>query len=456
MSRPSWDQYFMSVARVVASRGTCDRKRVGVVVVRDHNILSTGYNGAVAGLPHCDDVGHLIENDHCVAGPTVISKFQVGPYNTGHRTAAQIYKNWLDPQKRSAMLRMNIRCVEEDGSIVPGHILDVWSTGCADVVRVRTRLGRSVVTTCDQRYLTLKGWVEIQELHIGDKIALNGQAAEDDVKWLRRKYEQEGLTIKKIAELTGRQRATIAKRLDIFGIKRREFSFGGWNRGLRREAAHSYKGLLVSKNVARSRAKRYASSAYCTICGGDSWRMEVHHIDGNVWNDADDNLLALCKECHTLAHTPHAKLDTIKYDDIVSIDSCGKQETYDFTTTHGNFVGDGFILHNCVRVSHSESNAICQAAKNGICLNGATMYTTLSPCWPCFKLIVNAGIKKIVYAEFYRDTKIFEASQQLGIELVQLEESKAASEQDSLQSLQVKLDDRKKVIDCLMAQLKDR
>ena len=174
MSRPSWDQYFMSVARVVASRGTCDRKRVGVVVVRDHNILSTGYNGAVAGLPHCDDVGHLIENDHCV------------------------------------------------------------------------------------------------------------------------------------------------------------------------------------------------------------------------------------------------------------------------------------------RVSHSESNAICQAAKNGICLNGATMYTTLSPCWPCFKLIVNAGIKKIIYAEFYRDTKIFEAAQQLGIELVQLEESKAASEQDSLQSLQVKLDDRKKVIDCLMAQLKDR
>lgn len=65
MSRPSWDQYFMQLAHAVATRGTCDRKRVGSVVVRDKIILCTGYNGAVSGMPHCDDVGHLMIDNHC-------------------------------------------------------------------------------------------------------------------------------------------------------------------------------------------------------------------------------------------------------------------------------------------------------------------------------------------------------------------------------------------------------
>ena len=57
----------MNIARVVASRSTCDRKQVGSVIVRDKTILSTGYNGSLRGLPHCDEVGHMLENDHCVA-----------------------------------------------------------------------------------------------------------------------------------------------------------------------------------------------------------------------------------------------------------------------------------------------------------------------------------------------------------------------------------------------------
>lgn len=65
--RAGWDEYFMRIALDVASRSTCDRKHVGAVIVRDRNILSTGYNGSIAGMPHCDDVGHLMENGHCVA-----------------------------------------------------------------------------------------------------------------------------------------------------------------------------------------------------------------------------------------------------------------------------------------------------------------------------------------------------------------------------------------------------
>ena len=76
---------------------------------------------------------------------------------------------------------------------------------------------------------------------------------------------------------------------------------------------------------------------------------------------------------------------------------------------------------HCVATVHAEANAIIQAAKNGVSIGGAEIYTTASPCWPCFKLIANSGATRIVFGEFYRDNRIFEYAQQIGIELVSLE-----------------------------------
>ncbi|MEW6638380.1 MAG: cytidine/deoxycytidylate deaminase family protein [Actinomycetota bacterium] len=59
-TRPSWDEYFMSIAHEVATRSTCPRLAVGAVIVRDRRILTTGYNGSPSGMPHCDEVGCLI------------------------------------------------------------------------------------------------------------------------------------------------------------------------------------------------------------------------------------------------------------------------------------------------------------------------------------------------------------------------------------------------------------
>lgn len=64
--RNDWHDYFMNIAKMVATRSTCDRKHVGTVLVKDRTILSTGYNGSGRGLDHCDDVGHLMEDGHCV------------------------------------------------------------------------------------------------------------------------------------------------------------------------------------------------------------------------------------------------------------------------------------------------------------------------------------------------------------------------------------------------------
>ena len=64
--RVSWEKYFMNIAKEVATRSTCDRKHVGAVIVREKTILSTGYNGSIKGLDHCDDTGHEMKNTHCV------------------------------------------------------------------------------------------------------------------------------------------------------------------------------------------------------------------------------------------------------------------------------------------------------------------------------------------------------------------------------------------------------
>lgn len=58
MSRPSWDEYFMSMAHLASRRATCDRKHVGAILVREKQVLATGYNGALPGEPHCDEAGH--------------------------------------------------------------------------------------------------------------------------------------------------------------------------------------------------------------------------------------------------------------------------------------------------------------------------------------------------------------------------------------------------------------
>ena len=73
--RPSWDDYFLEVAHAIAKRATCDRGRSGCVIARNKQLLVTGYVGAPAGLPHCDEAGHemkkVVHEDgretlHCV------------------------------------------------------------------------------------------------------------------------------------------------------------------------------------------------------------------------------------------------------------------------------------------------------------------------------------------------------------------------------------------------------
>lgn len=65
-SRPMWDEYFLKLAMLASERSTCPRMHCGCVLVKDRFVLATGYNGSIPGLPHCEDVGCLIVENHCV------------------------------------------------------------------------------------------------------------------------------------------------------------------------------------------------------------------------------------------------------------------------------------------------------------------------------------------------------------------------------------------------------
>jgi dCMP deaminase len=82
----------------------------------------------------------------------------------------------------------------------------------------------------------------------------------------------------------------------------------------------------------------------------------------------------------------------------------------------GHMMEDG----HCVRTVHAEANAIVQAARTGVRVEGADIYVTASPCFGCFKLIANAGLSRIVFGEFYRDERIFTLSKAIGITLEHL------------------------------------
>jgi len=76
---------------------------------------------------------------------------------------------------------------------------------------------------------------------------------------------------------------------------------------------------------------------------------------------------------------------------------------------------------NCVRTVHAEANAVAQAARFGLALGGATAYVNTYPCWPCFRLLVSAGIARVVFTDSYRpDKRVVEAAARLGIPIVQL------------------------------------
>ena len=87
---------------------------------------------------------------------------------------------------------------------------------------------------------------------------------------------------------------------------------------------------------------------------------------------------------------------------------------------HCDEAGHEMDNKHCVRTIHAEANAIVQSARHGVRIEDSEIYITASPCYDCFKMIANVGIRKIYFGEFYRDERIMEHAKELDIELIDL------------------------------------
>jgi len=87
---------------------------------------------------------------------------------------------------------------------------------------------------------------------------------------------------------------------------------------------------------------------------------------------------------------------------------------------HCDEAGQEMDNTHCVRTIHAEANAIVQSARHGVRIEDSEIYITASPCYDCFKMIANVGIRKIYFGEFYRDERIMEHAKELDIELIDL------------------------------------
>jgi len=89
------------------------------------------------------------------------------------------------------------------------------------------------------------------------------------------------------------------------------------------------------------------------------------------------------------------------------------------TVTHE----DGSVSKHCIRTTHAEQNAICQAARFGIALDGGTLYTKMAPCYACAKMIINAGIRRVVCSQDYQSSaRSKEIFKEAGIDFVLLDD----------------------------------
>ncbi len=144
IDRPTWDQYFLNIAKAIASRSSCLRNQVGALIVKDKDIISSGYNGAPQYQKNCLEIGYCYRNKNNIASGTQLEKCRaVGSHaesnaislaaRNGHSTSgATIYivgHNFICNQCKALIANANIKRVvllKTDGTIVEFYPEKDW------------------------------------------------------------------------------------------------------------------------------------------------------------------------------------------------------------------------------------------------------------------------------------------------------------------------------------------
>ena len=137
--------------------------------------------------------------------------------------------------------------------------------------------------------------------------------------------------------------------------------------------------------------------------------------------DYDKAYMAMADDFGQLSHAVRAKVGCVIVSDKGQIISQGYNGTPSGRDNSCEYVGEDGELHTKTEVLHAESNAITKCAKWGSTTDGATMYVTLSPCLECSKLIIQSGIRRVVYKNLYRNGEGLSLLSDLGIKVEKIQ-----------------------------------
>lgn len=306
---------------------------------------------------------------YCVAGDTVV--------RTGRgrkKTIEELY-NMAEQYKNMTILR----CVDEsNGMISYDHFSNVYYTGDKEVYEVETSFGYKVKTTADHQFLCEDGqWRCLYELQIGDRVMVNGLPLYQDKEWLKQKYLDENLSQQEIGDLCGVGKDCIRKWVRQFNLQK---PMGSWsvgkeppNKGKTKENYYpmmktsmkmkgrppanpisgpnrsDWLGEKATDSSKRQRVYHHNQrTGICENCGFHGV-TEFHHINKNLDEYTSEYIQELCVACHKAIHRQEIK-ERIIPNEIISITYIGVEPVYDISMAgdNHNFIGNGFVLHNCV------------------------------------------------------------------------------------------------------------
>ena len=301
---------------------------------------------------------------YCVSGDTSL-KFSNHLY---HWTVSELYNNILN-SKNGSWKRLRIRQMDNNGTLVYGHINGIYYTGKKEVFEVSTKLGYKLKCTSDHLVYTSNGYIQLRDISVGDMIYVNGSSVNNEFlyksyDWLYHQYITLNKTFNEISNEFGYNTSTLKKWACKLNVPKKPLSYFNkgrtpWNKGLHECDSESVKmqvaALREYHHCGRRKDKvlKYDTSAYqkrnsgeCYICKKSDCILGVHHIDENHNNNDPQNLITLCRPHHCMVHSKN--LDIITLDEVTSIISCGIEDVYDISMKqYNNFIANGVVVHNC-------------------------------------------------------------------------------------------------------------
>ena len=329
----------------------------------------------------------------CISGESKITTSQ------GTRTIKELYEiQERQKSKYSDVKYPSIKCYDEDkGLFVKAKIKEVFYTGKKEVLEAKIQFGsegknRIIKSTKDHKFLTKSGWKALEDIAIGEYVAINGKPLYQDYDWLKLQKEtflKKGIGMKGMAVELGINyntlKAWIHKHNLHYTQKETSSTYTVWNKDIKGEDSHSYGRVLdntvrekISKKLAkelghtkgghRSRYSSYWEADFrktplldkfgykCAKCDCKE-NLEVDHIKPCFSHPElafdEDNVQILCKECHREKSIEDAVLSkqTIKFGMLISKDLVGIEDTYDMEIDHKshNYVANKILVHNSRR-----------------------------------------------------------------------------------------------------------